>query len=43
MEFLFCLEEMLELQHGHGPVLGGPLWDILVLDVREVDLYQDVQ
>jgi hypothetical protein len=25
-----------------GPVLGGPLWDILVLDLRSVDLYQDV-
>jgi hypothetical protein len=25
-----------------GPVLGGPLWDILVLDLRIVDLYQDV-
>jgi hypothetical protein len=27
---------------GSGPVLGGPLCDILVLDVRSVDLYQDV-
>jgi hypothetical protein len=26
-----------------GPVLGGPLWDILVLDVCRVDLYQDAQ
>jgi hypothetical protein len=26
-----------------GPVLGGPLRDILVLDVRSVGLYQDVQ
>ncbi len=25
-----------------GPVLGGPLWDILVLDLRIEDLYQDV-
>jgi hypothetical protein len=25
-----------------GPVLGGPLCDILVLDVRSVELYQDV-
>jgi hypothetical protein len=27
---------------GRGPVLGGPLWDILVLDLRSLDLYQDV-
>jgi hypothetical protein len=27
---------------GRGPVLGGPLWDILVLDLRSVDLCQDV-
>jgi hypothetical protein len=25
-----------------GPVLGGPLWDIWVLDLRSVDLYQEV-
>jgi hypothetical protein len=25
-----------------GSVLGGPLWDILVLDQRIEDLYQDV-
>jgi hypothetical protein len=25
-----------------GPIPGGPLCDILVLDVRSVDLYQDV-
>ena len=30
------------ISSGRGPVLGGPLCDILVLDVRSVDMYQDV-
>jgi hypothetical protein len=30
------------MRPGRGPVLGGPLWDILVLDLRSLDLFQDV-
>ncbi len=36
-------QEILALLWRLGPVLGGPLCDILVLDVHSVDLYQDVQ
>jgi hypothetical protein len=28
---------------GRGPIPGGPLCDILVLNVGSVDLYQDVR
>jgi hypothetical protein len=34
---------MCHLYGRRGPVLGGPLRDILVLDVRSIGLYQDVQ